>query len=38
MSEFCDKIAGDDANMRQLGIAASFEDVIELIRDTYRLN
>ena len=38
MSEFCDQIAGDDANMRQLGISASFENIIELIRDTYRLD
>lgn len=38
MSEFCGKISGDDANMRQLGISASFEDAIELIRDTYRLD
>ena len=38
MSEFCDKISDDDANMRQLGISASYEDIIELIRDTYRLD
>ena len=30
MSEFCDKISDDDANMRQLGISASYEDIIEL--------
>lgn len=38
MSEFCNKIAGDDVNTRQLGISASFEDIIELLRSTYRLD
>lgn len=38
MSEFCDNISDDNTNMRQLGIPASYEDIIELIRDTYRLD
>lgn len=37
MTEFCNTIANDEVNMKQLGIPASYKEIIELIRDTYRI-
>lgn len=35
MAKFCDMVTDDGANMKQLGIPASLEEIVGLIKETY---